>query len=114
MAEPQKALSGRWHIGRTYEYRRTALRIVKPLAVSPVAATPMLSGPVSTVPLKIAKARRGERMRLTQSAQSVPVAPAWMTAHDREHYWRSRGEQAIRDEMDRAVARRFPKGFRNG
>jgi hypothetical protein len=39
-------------------------------------------------------------------ATAAPPPAAWLAAYDREHAWRSRGELAIRAEMERAIARR--------
>jgi hypothetical protein len=47
-----------------------------------------------------AEIRRAERPGVTD-------AQRLMQTFDREQHWRSRGEPAIREEMERALARRF-------
>jgi hypothetical protein len=33
-----------------------------------------------------------------------------LDAHDEEHYWRAKGEAAVRAEMERRIAKRLAKG----
>ena len=37
--------------------------------------------------------------------REASATPAYLAVHDREHRWRSRGEAAIREEMERALDR---------
>ena len=53
-----------------------------------------------------------QRFADTLAALELPPATDFVKAHDAEHYWRSRGEQAIRAEMDRRIARRLAHGRR--
>jgi hypothetical protein len=42
----------------------------------------------------------------------APPAPDFVAQHDAEHVWRTRGERAIRAEMERRIARRLEHGRR--
>jgi len=48
----------------------------------------------------------GRDVRAYAEALTPPAAPI-LAAHDREQYWRGRGEPAIRAEMAQRVARRL-------
>lgn len=45
--------------------------------------------------------------RNKQDTREIP--PHWLTAHDHEQHWRSKGEQSIREEMEQAMARYWDK-----